>query len=323
MKAPCSLNAENADHLPRVLPDVLASFLSTEDFKTLYRTPGIPIVIRGLLGAEPEWNLDYLCQQLGDREFPVRQYGWERYQQDKRQWNTMGSGVETQTMPFIHYAKLLQNGEAQQQDLYLGKVALTHTPLANSSALKQVEARLGLKAPVSAANLWVGLAGHVTCLHCDPFDGILMQFCGSKRVVLFPPSQLGNLYPFSIWEHLRHGLKRRASYSQVYPDRPDFDAFPQFKAALQHRYEVILQRGDALFIPVGWWHEVTTLGTGVVCSVNRFWSISPRSRALQSWNKWRIHLGSLLAMPHILWNLLNTLGSHKRQQELSKLLQRL
>lgn len=122
---------------------------------------------------------------------------------------------------------------------------------------------MNLFAPNSKRDKFIALSGHVTCLHCDPFDGILMQLSGVKRVVLFPPSQLSNLYPFPVTAHLRHGLKRRASYSQVYPDRPDFDTFPKFRAAWQQRYEVILEAGDVLFIPVGWWHEVTALGKGL------------------------------------------------------------
>lgn len=306
----------DSDYAPQIVSEIPAAALTANLFAQHYRQSGAPVVIRGLLALKPEWNLSYLQEQLGDREFPIRYYGWERYQQDKRQWDSMGSGVETHSMPFSEYARLLENGEAREKDLYLGKCSLQQTPLATSVNLKQTETQLGLTQPVSAANLWVGMGGHVTCLHCDPFDGILMQLYGSKRLVLFPPSQLSNLYPFPVMAHLRYGLRRRASYSQVYPDRPDFATFPKFCEAFQQRYEVILEPGDVLFIPVGWWHEVTTLGNGVVCSVNRFWSVLPRQRGLRSWNKWRIHLGSVLAAPHILWNLLTALGSHNRYKEL-------
>lgn len=316
MTSICEANSLYSSPSPRSLAQIQASSLTTELFLKQYRKLGAPVVICGLLDPEPEWNLCYLRQHLGDREFPIRYYGWERYQQDKQQWTSMGSGVETRSMPFSQYATLLENGEAREKDLYLGKCSLKQTPLAESTQLKQVETQLGLRQPVLAANLWVGVGGHVTCLHCDPFDGILMQLSGIKQVVLFPPSQLSNLYPFPVTAHLRHGLKRRASYSQVYPDRPDFDTFPKFRAAWQQRYEVTLEPGDVLFIPVGWWHEVTALGKGVVCSANRFWSVVPRQRGLRSWNKWRIHLGSVLATPHILWNLLTALGSHNRYREL-------
>lgn len=283
------------------IPSISAAQLTSSDFFETYRKLGTSIVITQLLKELPEWNLDYLCQQLGDHQFPIRRYGTERYQIDKRLWRNMGSAVETNIMPFKQYAALLQDGTAKKQDLYLGKCGLRHTPLAHSEHFKLVETKLGLEAPISGYNLWVGLGGHTTCLHCDPFDGILIQLHGTKRILLFPPEQLPNLYPFSVLTHLQSGLNRRASYSQVYPERPDFVSFPQFRAALQQKREVTLNPGDVLFIPVGWWHEVISTGEGVVCSVNRFWSVFPRTRALRSWNKWRIHLGSGLAAPRLLW----------------------
>ncbi|MCU0570211.1 MAG: cupin-like domain-containing protein [Oculatellaceae cyanobacterium Prado106] len=287
-----------------------------------YQREGIPVVIAGLLG-NMNWNLEYLSQTLKDVEFPVRFYGRERYEQDKREWKSIGSGVAVRTLTFCQYAELLRSGEAAAKDIYLARCALVNTPLATVPIVAQAEAQLGLKFPVIPLSLWVGPGGHTSCLHYDPMDGVLMQMHGSKRILLFPPSQLYNLYPFSVWKHLRYGLKHRAVYSQVYPDRPDYAAFPKFKQALEHCYEVILNPGEMLFIPAGWWHEVTTLGDGMVCSVNRWWHVYPIGRSLRSWSKWRAHFGSLLATPHIVWNLLSALQSDQVTRELSQLLQRL
>ncbi len=299
-----------------------AKSLTQKLFFEEYHRKGIPVVISGLLPAV-NWDLEYLCQELKDTEFPVRQYGQERYTQDKRQWKSTGSGVEATTLPFTQYAELLRNGEALANDIYLARCALTNTPLTNAPIVVQAEAQLGLKFPAIPISLWVGPVGHTSCLHYDPMDGTLMQMHGSKRIVLFPPSQMYNLYPFSVWNHLWYGLKRRAVYSQVYPDRPDLASFPKFKQALEHRYEVILNQGEILFIPAGWWHEVTALGNGIVCSVNRWWHVYPASRALKSWSKWRVHFGSILAAPHIVWNLAVALRSDQSEKELSKLLQKL
>lgn len=113
-------------------------------------------------------------QELGDYQFPIRRYGTEHYQLDKRAWTSMGSAVETETMPFVKYVSLLQDGTAKTHDLYLGKCGLRQTTLADSAQFKQVETQLGLKAPIMDYNLWLEIGGHTTCLHCDPFDGILM-----------------------------------------------------------------------------------------------------------------------------------------------------
>ncbi|NJN86387.1 MAG: cupin-like domain-containing protein [Leptolyngbyaceae cyanobacterium SL_7_1] len=285
---------------PLDVPRVSASALTATQFFEQYRKTSTPVVVTGLFELNQAWDLDFLCVQLGDRVFPVRRYGRDRYTQDKRLWKDIGSSVESWSVPFTQYAQWLNDGTAQREDLYLGKCGLTSTPLGDAAELQAIIHQLNLTVPISGFNLWVGLAGHTTCLHYDPFDGTLIQLHGSKRLVLLPPSQLYNVYPFPIQRHLTQGLKSRSTYSQVYPDRPDLDAFPRFEQALQQRYEVILWAGEVLFIPTGWWHEVTAVGEGVVCSVNRFWQIVPFYRSLQ-WSKLRAHLGSVLAVPHVVW----------------------
>ena len=297
--------------------------LNPEIFFQKNRKYGEPVVFTGLLDSECNWNLDYLCEKLGEQKFPVRFYGRERYQQDKRKWENMGSGVESRTITFNEYAQKLRSGEAVEKDIYLGKCSLADTPLGNNPNFERLREQLGFNTAITPLNLWLGFGGHTTCLHCDAFDGTLVQLYGTKKVILFPPNQLYNLYPFSLLNNLLYGFKRRASYSQVYPQNPDFQAFPRFKEALSHSYEVVLNPGEILYIPVGWWHEVSCTGDGVVCSVNRFWRILPTYRSLFSWNKWRIHLSSILATPHFLAVGLRAMFATDKTQYLKRLLQRL
>jgi hypothetical protein len=297
--------------------------LTQREFFQQYQKPGVPVIVTGLLEAEGEWDLDFLCQQLGDQPLPVRHYGQERYQQDKRNWTSSGSGVPAITLPFSRYAAMLRNGTVAQHDLYLARCSLQQTPLSDLPHLKQAEKHLGLRLPATHLNLWLGLGGHTSCLHYDPMDGTLVQLRGAKRILLFPPSQLYNLYPIPVIKHLVHGLQLRSMYSQVYPDRPDLVAFPRFERAMAHRQEIILQPKEILFLPAGWWHEVTALSDDVVCSINRFWNVVPLARALSSWSKWRAHLGGLLAAPHVVRAAVMALSSSDRRGELNKLIQRL
>ncbi|MBK6364014.1 MAG: cupin-like domain-containing protein [Saprospiraceae bacterium] len=77
----------------------------------------------------------------------------------------------------------------------------------------------------------------------------LTQFDGRKRVVLFGPEYSKHLYqqPFTV-----------ASYVNI--DNPDYKKFP----ALQHvkGYDCIIERGDTIFIPSGYWHYITYLDSG-------------------------------------------------------------
>lgn len=307
---------------------IAQSALSVEQFAQNYQQPGVPVIITGFLKPEWRWNLDYLCQQLGDQEFVLRCYGRDRYQQDKRQWTTIGSGAPPQNKPFTEFANLLRQGVAYEQDIYLAKCPISNTPLQHTDAVQHIQAnlrQLGLTKAVSGLNLWVGAAGHQECLHYDPTDGTLIQLYGRKRVILFPPSQTRNLYPFPVSVHLRHGMKLRSWFSQVYPENPDLQAFPNFRHALSHWYDVILEQGEALYIPVGWWHEVISLGdpTDLVCSLNQFWRVYPTRRAILSGLRWRAYLGSLCAVPHTLGQVGLALLSQNRQQKLKEIRQML
>jgi lysine-specific demethylase 8/hypoxia-inducible factor 1-alpha inhibitor (HIF hydroxylase) len=310
----------------RTVERVKLSELTSQQFAQRYQKRGVPVILTDLLQPEWDWNLDYLCQQLGNQEFLLRYYGKQRYQQDKREWTSIGSGVQTQSLPFTDYAELLRRHEAHEQDIYLAKCSLQDTPLMETEAIETVKAelsQLGLTQPASGLNLWVGPGGHMECLHYDAMDGTLIQLHGSKRVVLFPPSQTFNLYPFPFYAHLRYGLKLRSWFSRVYPDQPDLQTYPKLKRALEHKYEMTLQPGEALYIPAGWWHEVTALGDEMVCSVNRFWRVFPTTRAVFFWGRWRAYLGSVCAIPNVLFNLTMALLSRERNQKIKEILQML
>ena len=297
------------------------SELTPQHFQEQYYQPGIPVIITGLLEQQADWTLEFLCEHLGDLVLPVRQYGRDRYQQDKRTWADMGSGVALKHLAFRDYAELIRNGQAVEQDLYLARCSLNGTTLEQAHVLTQAEAALGLSLAVTPLHLWCGSAGHTSCLHYDPMDGTLMQLMGTKQLILFPPSQLYNLYPFSIANHLIHGTKRRAGYSQLYPNHPDLEAFPRFREALPYRIDVTLYPREILFIPAGWWHEVTSVGEGLVCSVNRWWHV-PWVRSFRSWSKWRAHLGSILGLPHVLKQLIATQPLLHRESHVRGIMQR-
>mgnify|MGYP000323787689 CR=1 FL=1 len=308
------------------IPRFPVKALTEKSFFESYKQQGIPVIITELLDGDTEWNLDYLCQQLGDLEFPLRHYGKDRYRQEKRHWKNIGSGVTGAAVPFREYAAMLRGGEARENDIYLAKCSLKNTPLNEERSLAQITTnlqQLGFNKSAGNYNIWLGPGGHVECLHYDLMDGTLIQLHGVKKVVLFPPSQTANLYPFPIYVHLYRGFKLRCWFSQVYPENPDLKTFPQFEEALSLKREVYLQPGEALFIPSGWWHEVTAEGEGMVCSINRFWRVYPTSRAIFSWSRLRVHLGSVATIPYILLALVKALFSSQRKEKVREILRSL
>lgn len=90
-------------------------------------------------------------------------------------------------------------------------------------------------------------AGATTPLHYDVYDNLFQQLSGTKRFLLFPPSDATRLYL-----HPKVHVRYRQSQADLL--RPDLVRFPLL-AGLEG-IEVVLQPGDLLFLPAFWFHHV-------------------------------------------------------------------
>ena len=106
--------------------------------------------------------------------------------------------------------------------------------------------------------LFVGGASSITHMHFDiDLSNILhTQFIGRKRVLLFPFAEQHKLYrkPFEVLSHV--------NFSNYYSNdsKIDYALFPALKKA--RGYEVILEHGDTLYMPAGYWHHMEYLESG-------------------------------------------------------------
>jgi hypothetical protein len=96
---------------------------------------------------------------------------------------------------------------------------------------------------------WIGPAGTVTPLHCDYDDNIFAQIWGTKRIFLAPPHHDEFLYPKEA-NAILFG-------SPFDPEAPDYERYPLARQA--NLVEVIVQPGDMLYVPAGWYHQVHAL----------------------------------------------------------------
>lgn len=96
---------------------------------------------------------------------------------------------------------------------------------------------------------WLGPAGTVTPLHCDYDDNIFAQIWGAKRIFLSPPHHDEFLYPKEA-NAILFG-------SPFDPESPDFEKFPLARQATM--IECIVNPGDLLYVPAGWYHQVRSL----------------------------------------------------------------
>lgn len=104
--------------------------------------------------------------------------------------------------------------------------------------------------------LWYGPAGTVTPLHHDTMNIFMAQVRGRKRIKLVSPDQSHLVY------------NNVSVYSDVDCDSPDLAKHPLFRAV--DMQEVVLEPGEVLFLPVGWWHHVRALDVSITVTFTNF-----------------------------------------------------
>jgi len=102
------------------------------------------------------------------------------------------------------------------------------------------------------AQIWLGAVSvnvPASSLHRDPLDGFLYQIMGRKKVLMFAPDQAKYLYPMKTYNNYQP--------CWVKPEELDLAIFPLF--ANSKPIEVILEPGEILVQPAGWFHAVYCL----------------------------------------------------------------
>lgn len=122
--------------------------------------------------------------------------------------------------------------------------------------------------------LWIGNQASV-CAHYDGSDNVACVVAGRRSFILFPPDQVANLYPGSL-----NFTPAGAPVSLVDLHNPDLDRYPRFKTALENAYSAELYPGDAIFIPMLWWHHVDSLEK-VNGLMNYWWNGSAAREVIQ------------------------------------------
>jgi hypothetical protein len=109
--------------------------------------------------------------------------------------------------------------------------------------------------------------GAATAWHRDWADNFLTQLIGRKRLTLAAPCDAPCFYAERIAATHDNVAWDR---SPVDPKSPDLSRHPLFACA--HLLDCVLEPGDTLYLPCGWWHNVSNLTPSV--GVNS-WKIDP------------------------------------------------
>lgn len=96
--------------------------------------------------------------------------------------------------------------------------------------------------------MWMGSGKARSVLHTDALDNVLCLFDGRKNFILIDPK-----YKDAIEST---GFDKEGAYSYVDVESVDMDKFPQFANVTWK--SVKMEAGDCIYIPQGWFHQVTS-----------------------------------------------------------------
>lgn len=127
----------------------------------------------------------------------------------------------------------------------------------------------------NSCHMWAGAGGGSTPVHFDALSNFLAQVSGTKRVLLFPPSESFKLYPYPVSHpkttyamvDLRgYGAADGGAAAQAGGGEVTFSALSRARGV-----EARLEPGDCLFLPRYWWHFVSSPEAGKENLSINFW----------------------------------------------------
>jgi hypothetical protein len=244
--------------------------ISSEDFKKNYYFPKKPLIITGLAKQWPahdKWNWEFLKTIVGNVEVGL----YNNIKSDA--YTPINTADDYKT--FGEYIDMIKDGPAAWR-IFLFNI-FEHAPQLTKDFTWPEHLMKGFvkRYPM----LFTGGKTSITHMHFDIDLSHIMhtQFLGKKRVLLFPHEEQHKLYrkPFEVLS--------LADFSNYYKNNgtPNYTDFPALKFA--RGYDVILEHGDTLFMPAGYWHHMEYLDSGFAMSL-RAMQASTSGKLKGVWN---------------------------------------
>ncbi|KAJ1333700.1 [protein]-arginine 3-hydroxylase [Microdochium nivale] len=204
--------------------------------------------------------------------------------------NDAATTVQIRSVGYLAQHPLFTQLPELRNDILIPDYCYTAPPLhPTDPSMDQPE----LESPL--LNAWFGPPGTITPLHTDPYHNILAQVVGRKYVRLYSPAETGrmqgrgrengvemsntSIFDVGVLEGWDEPGEQCVGGAE---DRGEEDEDEQKQASLVARdvmvaafreipfVECILEPGDVLYIPIGWWHYVR--GLSVSFSVSFWWN---------------------------------------------------
>ena len=238
------------------------STISADEFVREHLAVSRPVILTGELsgwGAIGKWSLEKL-QRFGDRDVQVEQYPS----------GNRSDAFNYVTMPLKEYLRIVRDDPEQRKQFYLAERAV-ESILSETDGTSEEAPKLQDLQPLSFLSddeevrrmVFVGVDTFSTAhYHRSKSQAVLCQVQGRKRLRMIPPSSLKNMYLLP-WFSMR-GNHSRIRFDGGVPDSVEYP-----KLAKAEMIEVVLEPGEALFIPDHWMHIVEGIEENI--SITYFW----------------------------------------------------
>ncbi len=236
--------------------------ITKEDFVKNYLVPYKPLVIKKATASWPalhKWTFEYLKEVVGDKVVPL-------YNSSKADPSKPINASATE-MKFGNYIDLIQTKPTDLRIFLFDPIKEAPKLLEDYRSPTDLMGGFLDNYP----NMFFGGAGSVTFLHYDIDLAHIFHthFIGRKHVILFDYKWKKRLYglPFATYALEDYDI-----------ENPDFEKFPALKG-IEGR-ETILEHGETLFMPTGYWHWMKYLDGSFSISLRAWdesWAIKAKS----------------------------------------------
>ncbi|GAA4926859.1 cupin-like domain-containing protein [Mucilaginibacter defluvii] len=236
--------------------------ITKEDFINNYLIPRKPLVIRKATQTWPalqKWTFDYLREVVGDRTVPL-------YDSSKAD-PSAPINASAAEMKFADYIDLIQKQPTDLRIFLFDPIKFAPKLLDDYRSPSDLMGGFLDKYP----NMFFGGAGSITFLHYDIDLAHIFHthFHGRKHIMLFEQKWSERLYcmPFATYALEDYDISN-----------PDFKKFPALDGI--EGQETILEHGETLFMPTGFWHWMKYLDGSFSISLrawDRSWAIKAHS----------------------------------------------
>ncbi|KAL0477824.1 JmjC domain-containing protein [Acrasis kona] len=231
------------------VPVIHRNEINAESFRSNYLNKK-PVKLKGFMNQEwTNWTPDSLCELFKEEPLSVL------VSKDNKNFIdndiTCERAQMTNTQLFDHVFHV----SSASKRLYFR----TTLPDALLESVDQLPIKTLLdreKDNTSLLRLWVGSSGNVTPIHYDRCHGVLSQIIGTKKITLFSPKYTSDIYPHESHSSRAH-CSRVCMEKWIMGDTYQREHYPNFDRA--KRRECILEPGDILYTPPGWWHHVLSV----------------------------------------------------------------